>query len=94
MSWLHLSDFHFGGSESNRYNQRIVIESLLKDIGERIEKDGLELDFIAVTGDLALYGKSREYELVCSFFEDLLRITGLPRQRLLSFQAIMMLIEP
>jgi tetratricopeptide (TPR) repeat protein len=82
ISWLHLSDFHFGGSEANRYNQSIVIESLLKDIGECIEKDGLQPDFIAVTGDLARYGKSPEYELVSAFFEVLLRITGLPRQRL------------
>jgi tetratricopeptide (TPR) repeat protein len=82
ISWLHLSDFHFGGSEPNRYNQSIVIKSLLKDIGERIKEDGLELDFIAVTGDLALHGKSTEYELVRAFFEDLLRITGVPRQRL------------
>jgi predicted phosphodiesterase len=82
VSWLHLSDFHFGGSDSKRYDADIVIESLLVDISERIEKDGLEPDFIAVTGDLALRGKSLEYKLVRAFFEKLLEITGLPRQRL------------
>jgi tetratricopeptide (TPR) repeat protein len=82
ISWLHLSDFHFGGSESDRYDTDIVIESLLVDIRRRVEEDGLEPDFIAVTGDLALRGKSLEYKLVRAFFEKLLEVTGLPRQRL------------
>ncbi|HSE23018.1 MAG TPA: tetratricopeptide repeat protein [Pyrinomonadaceae bacterium] len=82
ISWLHLSDFHFGGSQSKRYDEDVVIESLLDDIGERIKQHDLEPNFIAVTGDLALKGKSTDYELVRSFFDELLKITGLPRQRL------------
>lgn len=82
LCWLHLSDFHFGGAESNRYDADIVIESLLEDIRDRIEKDGLAPDFIAVTGDLALSGKSAEYDLVRDFLEELLQISSLPRQRL------------
>lgn len=82
ISWLHISDFHLGGSGSNHYNENIVIESLLEDIAERIELDSLRPDFIAVTGDLASRGKSSDYDLVRGFFDQLLRVTGLPRQRL------------
>jgi predicted MPP superfamily phosphohydrolase len=80
--WLHLSDFHFGGSASNRYDEDVVVESLVKDIGERIEKDGLAPDFIVITGDLAFSGKSSEYELARQFLDELLKITNVSRQRL------------
>jgi tetratricopeptide (TPR) repeat protein len=80
--WLHLSDFHFGGSASNRYDEEVVVESLLKDIGERIEKDGLAPDFIVITGDLAFSGKSPEYELAREFLDELLKITEVTRPRL------------
>lgn len=82
ISWLHLSDFHFGGSVSKRYDDDVVIASLLEDLSERIQQHELKPDFIAVTGDLALKGKSAEYQLVRFFFDELLSITGLPRERL------------
>jgi tetratricopeptide (TPR) repeat protein/3',5'-cyclic AMP phosphodiesterase CpdA len=82
VTWLHISDTHFGKSDAHQYDENIVIESLLEDIGERIKKDGLKPDFIAVTGDLAFSGKSSQYELVCAFFEKLLSITDLRRERL------------
>jgi len=82
ITWLHISDTHFGKSDAHQYDEDIVVESLLEDIDERIKKDGLKPDFIAVTGDLAYSGKSSQYELVCPFFEKLLSVTDLPRERL------------
>jgi tetratricopeptide (TPR) repeat protein len=82
VTWLHISDTHFGKSDAHEYDENIVIESLLEDIDERIKKDGLKPDFIAVTGDLAFSGKPSQYELVCTFFEKLLSVTDLPRERL------------
>jgi len=82
LTWLHLSDVHFRESHSDQYDSDIVIESLLDDIDTRIKKDELNPDFIAFTGDLAFSGKPSEYDLAREFFNELLRITGLARERL------------
>lgn len=82
LTWLHISDVHFRESESQQYDADIVIESLLEDIDTRIKSDKLSPDFIAFTGDLAFSGKASEYDLAREFFNQLLRITALTRDRL------------
>jgi 3',5'-cyclic AMP phosphodiesterase CpdA len=80
LTWLHLSDLHF--RESRNYDETIVLKALLSDVEECMDKDSLRPDFIAMTGDLAFSGKPAEYELARSFFDELLQITKLPRERL------------
>jgi len=80
LTWLHLSDLHFRASQA--YNSNVVLKALLRDIRERIQKDGLRPDFIAVTGDIAFSGHPAEYALARAFLDDLLAATDLPRERL------------
>lgn len=82
ITWLHVSDLHFKADELNSWNEDIVLRALLEDVAERIEKDNLRPDFIAVTGDLAFSGKPAEYDLARRFFDDLLETTGLGKDRL------------
>jgi 3',5'-cyclic AMP phosphodiesterase CpdA len=73
---------HFRESPTEQYDSDIVIESLLEDIDTRIKKDELKPDFIAFTGDLAFSGKPSEYDLARDFFNELLKISGVERERL------------
>lgn len=81
ITWLHISDIHLRGSDFHQYDENIVIEALLEDIDDRIKKDKVTPDFIAVTGDLAFSGKSFQYNSVSVFLDRLLSVTGLSRQR-------------
>ena len=80
ITWLHISDLHFRSSQS--YNANIVLEALLRDVGELVEEEGLRPDLIAVTGDIAFSGQEHEYEAAKLFFDDLLPATGLGKERL------------
>jgi predicted MPP superfamily phosphohydrolase len=80
LTWLHLSDLHFRASQA--HNSNVVLKALLRDIRERIQKDGLHPDFLAVTGDIAFSGQPAEYALARAFLDDLLAATDLPRERL------------
>ncbi len=80
LTWLHISDLHFRASQT--YNASVVLQALVRDIGERMEQDDLRPDFIAVTGDMAFSGQPDEYTLARAFFDGLLAKTGLPRERL------------
>ena len=74
VKWLHLSDMQFG---AGRYNE-IMYASLLEDI----EKVTPKLDFIFVTGDIAFSGAQEQYDKAMGFFEKLLEITNVPKERL------------
>ena len=80
LTWLHISDLHF--RTSTTYNANVVLQALLSDIRERIQKDNLHPDFIVVTGDIAFSGQPAEYALARTFFEELLDKTDLTRERL------------
>lgn len=80
VTWLHLSDFHF--RESQSFDQKTVLTKLLDDIEARFRVDNLRPDFIAVTGDIAFSGKSSEYALAATFFDQLLHLTQVPRERI------------
>jgi predicted MPP superfamily phosphohydrolase len=80
ITWLHLSDFHF--RESDIGNAKIVLSDLLRDIVEQQKKHDLQLDFIAVTGDIAFASRPEEYNLAHSFLDDLLSATELGKDRL------------
>jgi len=83
VTWLHLSDLHFKvGSELITYNQAVVLNALWEDIARQIS-NGLQPDFIVFSGDVAFSGSKKEYDAAAdSFFEPLLEVTGLPKERL------------
>src|SRR5271157_981741 len=80
ITWLHLSDLHF--SESQSYDANIVIKSLLKDIQKCISDDLIKPDFIIVSGDIANAGLPDEYEIAGKFFDELLDVTKIPKEKL------------
>ncbi|HEX8694240.1 MAG TPA: metallophosphoesterase [Longimicrobium sp.] len=57
-SWIHLSDIHFGhGNTGYKYNQRIVLEFMKRDIVDLVENRTVPAPHaIIVTGDIAFSG--------------------------------------
>ncbi len=80
ITWLHLSDLHF--RDMHAYEADVVVKALLEDIGERIRVDGLQPDFIILSGDIAYAGQREEYAMAAGFLDDLLKIASLPKDRL------------
>ena len=82
MRILHLSDFHF--SEGRAWDQDPVLRGLIKDLDALVNTTGLAPDLVAVTGDIADFGLSAEYEIAERWFRDrLLPVTGIEGDRLL-----------
>lgn len=76
LTWLHLSDLHF--RKSHAYDENVVLKALLRDLAEQQVRP----DVIAVSGDIAFSGQPAEYDLARRFFDDLLQVTGLGKDRL------------
>lgn len=68
VTWLHISDLHL--RESASWSQDGVLSRMLDDIRRR-SADGLVIDFVLVTGDLAFSGEESQYHLVEAFLDDL-----------------------
>ena len=80
IAWLHLSDLHF--QEGDQFNRQVVLSALLADIGQLVS-EGLRPDFVVFTGDVAYHGWASEYQLAVEhFFDPLLEVVDLPRERL------------
>ena len=79
ISWLHISDIHMRPGDA--WSQDVVLASMCKQI-EHHSREGLFLDFILITGDLAFSGKDDEYELVAGFLDALRTASGVPRERI------------
>ena len=79
ISWLHISDIHLRSDK--KWQQDVVLKAMCRNIGEQREA-GTAADFILVTGDIAFSGKSKEYELAASFFDDLQAASGVPKERI------------
>ncbi len=85
-TWLHLSDFHFRTDNSPKgkvedFNREIVLNSLLDDLQTYPGENGLKIDFIVITGDIAFSGRDDEYECAIHYFEDVRKIFDLPKKR-------------
>ena len=80
ITWLHLSDLHFRTDE--RQAESSMLPALLNDLEQRASLDGLRPDFIAVSGDIAFSGRTDEYVLAGRFFDDLLSVSRLAKERL------------
>ncbi|MCP4702788.1 MAG: metallophosphoesterase [Gammaproteobacteria bacterium] len=79
LRYLHLSDLHL--SANLGLNQGVVTRSLLDALG-KLGINNKPLDFIVITGDVAFAGNMADYEVAKTFCGDLLKVTGLSRERL------------
>jgi predicted MPP superfamily phosphohydrolase len=79
LTWIHLSDLHMQSKDS--FNRDTVLEALWADI-KALQKKGLQPDFVAFTGDIAYHAKPDEYELAKQFFDELLVVAGIGKDRL------------
>lgn len=79
ITWLQISDFHM--QQGDEWPNDVVLRALATSIRQR-RSQGLTLDFILATGDLAFSGKKEEYELVKRFFDELVSASGAPRERI------------
>lgn len=77
--WLHISDLHL--RESQAWAQDIVLSAMCKDIERRRAEVGA-IDFVLATGDLAFAGKAHEYDRAAAFFDEVVRVTGVLRERI------------
>jgi predicted phosphodiesterase len=88
LRYLHISDLHLtcqndtgDGWAIREFNQDFVTTSMLDAISRLIQQ-GLAIDMLLVTGDLARRGKSNEYQVVEVFCSRLLEETGVPTEHL------------
>jgi hypothetical protein len=79
ISWLHISDIHMRASAV--WSQDVVLKAMCEDIS-RQRKQGVSVDFILATGDLAFSGKAEEYKLAATFFDVVSEASGVPRERI------------
>jgi formylglycine-generating enzyme required for sulfatase activity/predicted phosphodiesterase/energy-coupling factor transporter ATP-binding protein EcfA2 len=79
LTWLHVSDFHL--SDKGPYSQEVILRSLVSSV-KHFRAEGHVPDLIFATGDIAQFGKAKEYEVATKFFDDLLDAAGLNRDRL------------
>jgi UDP-2,3-diacylglucosamine pyrophosphatase LpxH len=80
LAWLHVSDFHL--SESNPYDRRVILRSLVSSVRQFREKGEQVPDLIFATGDIAKDGKTKDYDSATKFFDELLDAARLGKDRL------------
>lgn len=68
-------------SVRDAWSQDVVLRAMCDCIDD-LRKQGLAVDFILATGDLAFSGKSEEYALVRDFFDALCEASGVPKERI------------
>ncbi|MGA1869844.1 MAG: metallophosphoesterase family protein [bacterium] len=78
---LHVSDFHFKGNSD--WQQDLVMKSLRQHVQKTLSEEGLQPDFICLTGDIAFSGKEAEYKRASLFLRELVNAAGISfKQRL------------
>jgi len=85
ITWLHISDLHLSNHDlrpSQAFDSDIVLQKLLEDIEAYAQSKSLQPNFIIVSGDIAFSSKPEEYNLARGFFDRLLEITHLSKDRL------------
>ncbi|MBD8737609.1 metallophosphoesterase family protein [Sphingomonas sp. CFBP 13706] len=78
--WLHISDFHFKAGDP--YDRDVVLNAFLKSLPNLIDRSGRP-DFVVASGDIANSGQPAEYEAATAFFDKLLSILELAKDRLI-----------
>jgi hypothetical protein len=78
--WLHISDFHMRQTEA--WSQDMVLTALCNDVEERRRKEGVSVDFILASGDLAFSGKADEYAMTARFFDAISEALGVAKEKM------------
>lgn len=76
---LHLSDIHFG-RDNPKYKVQGVFnkkKEILRGLLVSIRDNKMKPDHIIVTGDVAWFGKSEDFDEAVKWFVELLKVTGL-----------------
>lgn len=79
MIFLHLSDIHFG-RDNPQYKVRGEFtkkKEILWDLLASIRDNKMKPDHIIVTGDVAWFGKKKDFDEALIWFKELLRVTNL-----------------
>jgi 3',5'-cyclic AMP phosphodiesterase CpdA len=79
ISWLHISDIHMCVRDA--WSQDVVLRAMCDNISLQ-SKEGVTIDFILATGDLAFSGATEEYELTKPFFDALSKASGVGKERI------------
>lgn len=74
ITWLHISDLHF--RYEHKWEQTIVLNSLMRDVLPGLRTEGLLPDLVFVTGDIANSGRPEEYLQAQRFFNELAQLTN------------------
>jgi predicted MPP superfamily phosphohydrolase len=82
LTWIHLSDLHFGHGDDASGDQNVVMEGILRDVS-LIKQTGRRPDYIFVTGDIASSAIQEEYAAAAEWLDRLLETVGLEHERLL-----------
>lgn len=81
MNILHLSDIHFGrnypeyGQKDKFDDKEKILEELIELIAGIDKK--MQPEHIVVTGDIAWWGKKKDFDEALEWFQRLLKATGL-----------------
>jgi 3',5'-cyclic AMP phosphodiesterase CpdA/phosphotransferase system HPr-like phosphotransfer protein len=89
-TWLHVSDIHAGhGSRSDRWDQGMVLQALLRDAERARRRDVPAPDAIFVTGDIAYSGgaltspgSDGEYDIARRWLLELATAVGVTQERI------------
>jgi predicted MPP superfamily phosphohydrolase len=83
LTWLHLSDLHFGhGGARDRIDQETICTAILAD-AEVMRGELGPPDWIFVTGDIAFKGAPEEYRKASAWLEQLAQKVGINHERIL-----------
>lgn len=80
LTWLHVSDLHFGGGHSShRHSREEILKRMLMDV--RKHKPGIP-DRIPVTGDIAWKADKQEFRAAASWLNELAAAAGVDSKAL------------
>jgi predicted phosphodiesterase len=79
VSWLHISDLHFRSGQT--YEQDTVLKALIRSLPSLLKRTSRP-DFVFVTGDIANSGSAAEYIAATLFFDNLLDVLSLDKNKL------------
>lgn len=81
-SWLHLADLHSGSrNASTRWDQRLILDTLLRDVTERRHPSTPAPGALLVTGDIASTGSPEQYAEARAWLDKLASGLAIPADR-------------
>ncbi|MBK9258706.1 MAG: metallophosphoesterase [Polyangiaceae bacterium] len=82
-SWIHLSDMHFGHrNTSHQWDQKLVLDSLHRDITRLNERDIPTPECILLTGDIAFSGSTEQYADAAVWLDKVASTLAITRDRI------------